>query len=100
MQFSVSACEEQALLGARADRVAERRESPRQYRIDDCEAPLQRRVAWEEPGQAPGRPPGASPLETASMDLETGDPAVRACERFVRSQLDGRTQTELVRAPI
>jgi hypothetical protein len=30
-QFSVSACEEQALLGERADRVAERRESPRRY---------------------------------------------------------------------
>ena len=99
-QFSVSACEEQALLGARADRVAERRESPRQYRIDDCQAPLQRRVAWEEPGQAPGRPPGASPLQTASIDLELGDPGVRARERLVRPQLDGYTQKELVRVPI
>ena len=90
-QFSVSACEEQALLGARADRVAERRESPRRYRIDDREAPLQQRVAWEEPGQGPGRPPGAAPLETASMDLETGIPAVRARERFVRRHLDGDT---------
>jgi hypothetical protein len=52
-QFSVSACEEQALLGARADRVAEWRESPRRYRIDDREAPLQQRVVWEEPGQGP-----------------------------------------------
>jgi hypothetical protein len=83
-QFSVSVCEEQALLGARADRVAERRKSPRRYRIDDREAPLQRQVAWEEPGQAPGRPPGAPPLETASMDLETGIPGVRERERFVR----------------
>ena len=100
MQFSVSACEEQALLGARADRVAERRESPRRYRIDDGEAPLQRRVAWEEPGQALGRPTGASPLQTASIDLETEDPAVRARERVVRRQLDGDTQKELVRVPI
>ena len=84
----------------RADRVAERRESPASYRIDGREAPLQRRVAWEEPGQGPGRPPGAPPLETASMDLETGIPGVRECERFVLPYLDGRTQTELVRAPI
>ena len=49
-------------LGARADRVEERRGSRRRCRIDHGEALLRRRLAQDEPAQGPGGPCRAPPL--------------------------------------
>ena len=90
---------EEAQLGARADGVEGARGSRHRYRIDHAEAHLRWRLAWEEPGQAPGWLPAGSPL--------VGLPKVWMEERadaaaLLRSdlRLDGRTHVMRVRAAV
>ena len=69
---------EEAQLGARADGVEGARGSRHWYRIDHAEAHLRWRLAWEEPGQAPGWLPAGSPLVGLPPKVETGARALTA----------------------
>ena len=73
-------------LGARADRVEERRGSRRRYRIDHGEAPLRRRRAQDEPAQGPGGPCRVPPLCRLPPSFETS--AALQLERLLRSDSD------------
>ena len=73
-------------LGARADRVEERRGSRRRYRIDHGEAPLRRRLAQDEPAQGPGGPCRAPPLCRLPPSFELS--AALQLERLLRSDSD------------
>ena len=73
-------------LGARADRVEERRGSRRRYRIDHGEALLRRRLAQDEPAQGPGGPCRAPPLCRLPPPIQTRD--TLTLERLLRSDSD------------
>ena len=99
-RFLVSAREEEALRGARADRDAGRRASRLRYGIDHGEALLQRQRAWEVPGQGLGWPPGAPPYKSLPPGLETRDRAELARLLRFAFRLDGRTHVMCVRAAV
>ena len=96
----MSAREEEALRGARADRDAGRRASRLRYGIDHGEALLQRQRAWERPGQGLGWPPGAPPYKSLPPDLESGDTLTLARLLRCECDLDSRTQKKIVRATV
>ena len=91
---------EEAQLGARADGVEGARGSRHRYRIDHGEAHLRWRLAWEEPGQAPGWLPAGSPLVGLPPKVWTKERATAA--RLLRFDLrfDGCTHTLRVRAAV
>ena len=96
----MSAREEEALRGARADRDAGRRASRLRHGIDRGEALLQRQRAWERPGQGLGWPPGAPPYKSLPPDLESGDTLTLARLLQCECDLDSRTQKKIVRATV
>ena len=90
----------QSLLGARANGAAEQLASQNLLAIDRGEALLQRRRAWERPGQGLGWPPGAPPYKSLPPDLESGDTLTLARLLRCECDLDSRTQKKIVRATV
>ena len=91
---------EEAQLGARAHGVEGARGSRHRYRIDHAEAHLRWRLAWEEPGQAPGWLPAGSPLVglPPKVELEDALKLVRLLRFDLR--LDGGMATMCVHAAV
>ena len=96
----MSAREEEALRGARADRDAGRRASRLRYGIDHGEALLQRQRAWEVSGQGLGWPPGAPPYESLPPDLESENTLTLARLLRCECDLDSGTRKKLARATV
>ena len=91
---------EEAQLGARADGVEGARGSRHRYLIDHAEAHLRWRLAWEEPGQAPGWLPAGSPLVGLPPEVELGDALKLARLLRFDLRLHGCTATMCVRAAV
>ena len=85
-------------LGARADRVEERRGSRRRYRIDHGEALLRRRRAQDEPAQGPGGPCRAPPLCRLPPPIQSE--AALTLARLLRSDRDLHCDTATVCAEV
>ena len=82
---------QEALRGARALRVVERRERPLRCRIDRGEPPLRRRAAWEERVHHQGQLLLRDALAEAAGSWQPEAQLTAACLQLSDRGLDGRT---------
>ena len=85
---------------ARAHRHAGRCKSRFRDGIDHGTSLVQRRCAWEEPGQGPGGPSGGGDMISLPPLLRSGRTLTLAALKIRKCDLDSRTRKELARATV